>query len=652
MEASDEMPQTRKRHAKEMPAEHPKTKRRFMKEAPVDRSSEVICPTPEEMAKSETHTDLGESVKNMDGVGTRSQEALSPLADRLKLAKHGPTLIFDGICNLCNASMRWYYDRLCQKESVYFMWAQHDDTRPLLTELGISREDILSSWAYIEDEIVYRGSSAWFMAMRHLHKPWSLLSVLNLVPRKLRDGAYGCVARNRYTLLGSSDVCQRPEPQMRRNFLHSSASQSGESRKPQPALDETFPEQRRLLIVGCGFAGLYIARALASEFDVVVVDPKDYYEFTPGILRGFANPKHIPHLQTRFSQVFKDIPVSHVQGQVVSVDEHEAQVRLIGGEQHEHVITVPFHFLVMASGSQYAGGGLWKVTGAPGEESQVTLEGRNAGLAAALDELVQLQSRQGTVILVGAGLVGVELAAEIAHFLPGLKVVLADMAPSILPAMPEGARQYAHQWLVDHNVELRLGVALPKGGEAAALGVKGPSVVLGCAGIQMRNGFAEPLNCLNERGAIRVNHALQVLVNEPTAEDIDLMGPARARVSGSGRIFALGDCVSVDGAVSPIPKEVYPAEAMASIVVKNLRAGKTVQCLRTCPGILTELRLPLQAMTICSLGPNDAVFVASGKVIAKGRIATFMKATIESTKMSETRNEAWGNLVWSLVPHF
>eukprot|EP00747_Dinoflagellata_sp_TGD_P019827 gnl/TRDRNA2_/TRDRNA2_127435_c0_seq1.p1 gnl/TRDRNA2_/TRDRNA2_127435_c0~~gnl/TRDRNA2_/TRDRNA2_127435_c0_seq1.p1 ORF type:complete len:648 (+),score=110.77 gnl/TRDRNA2_/TRDRNA2_127435_c0_seq1:59-2002(+) len=595
---------------------------------------------------------MTETASAETGGTTGVPPALLALPDRLRLARRGPTLIFDGVCNLCNASMRWYYDRIqnSKKGDVYFMWAQHDDTRPLLTELGISRDDILSSWAYIEDEIVYRGSSAWFMAMQHLCQPWRLLSVLNLVPKTLREGAYGCVARNRYKLLGSSDVCQRPEPEMCKSFLHSSAPQ--DPRSEQPKADESFPEQRRLLVIGCGFAGLYIARALASEFDVVVVDPKDYYEFTPGILRGFANPKHIPHLQTRFSQVFKDIPVSHVQGQVVSVDEHEAQVRLIGGEQHEHVITVPFHFLVMASGSQYAGGGLWKVTGAPGEESQVTLEGRNAGLAAALDELVQLQSRQGTVILVGAGLVGVELAAEIAHFLPGLKVVLADMAPSILPAMPEGARQYAHQWLVDHNVELRLGVALPKGGEAAALGVKGPSVVLGCAGIQMRNGFAEPLNCLNERGAIRVNHALQVLVNEPTAEDIDLMGPARARVSGSGRIFALGDCVSVDGAVSPIPKEVYPAEAMASIVVKNLRAGKTVQCLRTCPGILTELRLPLQAMTICSLGPNDAVFVASGKVIAKGRIATFMKATIESTKMSETRNEAWGNLVWSLVPHF
>eukprot|EP00747_Dinoflagellata_sp_TGD_P019829 gnl/TRDRNA2_/TRDRNA2_127435_c0_seq3.p1 gnl/TRDRNA2_/TRDRNA2_127435_c0~~gnl/TRDRNA2_/TRDRNA2_127435_c0_seq3.p1 ORF type:complete len:649 (+),score=121.92 gnl/TRDRNA2_/TRDRNA2_127435_c0_seq3:59-2005(+) len=596
---------------------------------------------------------MTETASAETGGTTGVPPALLALPDRLRLARRGPTLIFDGVCNLCNASMRWYYDRIqnSKKGDVYFMWAQHDDTRPLLTELGISRDDILSSWAYIEDEIVYRGSSAWFMAMQHLCQPWRLLSVLNLVPKTLREGAYGCVARNRYKLLGSSDVCQRPEPEMCKSFLHSSAPQ--DPRSEQPKADESFPEQRRLLVIGCGFAGLYIARALASEFAVMIVDPKDYYEFTPGILRGFAEPKHLPNLQERFSDVFQDIPVVHVQGEVVSLDEQEAQVRLIGGEQNGYVVTVSYHFCVIASGSQYGGGGLWKVTGAPGEEDQVTLEGRKAKLAGMLDELVQLEKQKGTAICVGAGLVGVELAAEIAHFLPGLKVVLADMAPKILPNMPAGAREYAQQWLLDHNVELRLGTALPRdGGQAEALGIEGPSVVLGCAGIKMRNNFAAKLDCLDPRGAIRVNHALQVLTNDPDPDDVDRMGPARARVCGSGRIFALGDCVSVDGADPPVPKEVYPAEAMAGVVVNNLRAGKTVQCLRTCPGVLSELSRKMEGMTICSLGPDDAVFVAFGMVVATGRLASFMKGQIESTKMSETRNETWGNLVWSLVPHF
>ncbi len=32
--------------------------------------------------------------------------------EAISIAEAGPTLIFDGVCNLCNGAMHWYYDRI------------------------------------------------------------------------------------------------------------------------------------------------------------------------------------------------------------------------------------------------------------------------------------------------------------------------------------------------------------------------------------------------------------------------------------------------------------------------------------------------------------------------------------------------------------
>lgn len=572
--------------------------------------------------------------------------AWPPLKERFALATRGPTLIFDGVCNLCNQSMRWYYDRLGET-GVFFMWAQHEDTQVLLDSFGIHREDILTSWAYVEDGIVFRGSTAWFRALKHLRAPWKWLSNLDMMPETLREGAYGVVARNRYSALGKTEACQRPERGMKKRFLHPPVS--------KPAVEAPLPpvapgSKRRLLVVGCSFAGVQVVRALAAEFAVTVVEPKDYFEYTPGILRGLADEGHLPRIQMKLAEALERMDVQHIRGVVTRLGEFEAGVEV--ADEGTPPCTIAFDYAVVAAGSQYAGGGLWKVTGAPGEAPTCTLEGRRRQLAETRQQLVELREQQGCVVLVGAGLVGVEMAAELVHFFPGLRVVLADLAETVLPALPKKAREYAGRWLRRGGVELRLGVQLPREGVAEALGIEGPSLVLGCAGVKMSYGFLAPLDCCDGRGAVRVNRHLQVLANRPGEAEVAALGLERAQVCAAGRIFALGDCVAVEGADPPFGKDCYPAEAMAELVVANLRSAKTVQCLRTCPGILRELKTSLNSFTLCSLGPNDAVFVANGYTVATGFVAATMKQQIEDTKMGQLRQRFWGSLVWSLVPHW
>lgn len=406
---------------------------------------------------------------------------------------------------------------------------------------------------------------------------------------------------------------------------------------------ERVPGRRRLLVIGLGPAGLSVVRALAGEFEVVAVEPKDYYEFAPGILRGLADPSSLRALQVRLEDALAGYGVQRLRGRVLRLHADSAEVCLpstTGAAMgpSEGLVEVPFDYAVIASGSRYSSGGPWKASGAAGEDAAYTLEGRAAQLRNLHEALLDQRACGGAAVLVGAGLVGVELAAELAHFLPGLRVVLAGRAPTVLPDLPGEAQDYAADWLVAHGVELRLGLnePLPEGSEAQALGFEGPCMMLGCAGVRPCSQFAEALGCLDAQGAVLVNRALQL-------------------TSAPRHIFALGDCVRVEDVEPTFTKDTYPAEAMAEVVIDNLRrllAGEAADGCECAAPELREMPEALNQFTICSLGPDDAVFVANGAVRMTGWTAATAKSQVESTKMGQYRQELWGSLVWSLVPHW
>lgn len=52
-----------------------------------------------------------------------------------------------------------------------------------------------------------------------------------------------------------------------------------------------------------------------------------------------------------------------------------------------------------------------------------------------------------------------------------------------------------------------------------------------------------------------------------------------------------------------------------------------------------ELPTQLQEMTLCSLGPNDCIYVMNGGVVTTGWLAAQLKHQVEVTKMGEIRQE-------------
>jgi predicted DCC family thiol-disulfide oxidoreductase YuxK len=128
-----------------------------------------------------------------------------------------PTILFDGVCNLCNGSIQFILKR--DPEARFrFASLQSESGRRLVAENGLD-PDVLNSVILIEDGKVYRESAAALRIARHMSGAWKLLRVFVLIPRPIRDAAYRLIARNRYRWFGKSETCWLPTPELRARFL-------------------------------------------------------------------------------------------------------------------------------------------------------------------------------------------------------------------------------------------------------------------------------------------------------------------------------------------------------------------------------------------------------------------------------------------------
>ena len=126
-----------------------------------------------------------------------------------------PVVLFDGVCNLCNASINFLIDR---DPDAHFRFAplQSDVGQALVGRCGLEGED---SIVLVEDGRCYVRSTAALQIARRMSGAWPLLGALLVVPAPLRDVVYRLVAKNRYRWFGKQDTCRLPTPDLRSRFL-------------------------------------------------------------------------------------------------------------------------------------------------------------------------------------------------------------------------------------------------------------------------------------------------------------------------------------------------------------------------------------------------------------------------------------------------
>ena len=131
-------------------------------------------------------------------------------------------ILFDGVCNLCNAAVTFVIKR-DRNDRFRYASLQSAIGKQLLEERHIDPKQV-DSIVLIEPGVAYFiKSDAALEIADELGWPWKGLYIFNyILPVQLRNNLYDLIARNRYRWFGRKDQCMIPTPSLRSKFLDTS----------------------------------------------------------------------------------------------------------------------------------------------------------------------------------------------------------------------------------------------------------------------------------------------------------------------------------------------------------------------------------------------------------------------------------------------
>lgn len=329
-------------------------------------------------------------------------------------------------------------------------------------------------------------------------------------------------------------------------------------------MDSAWP---RVVIVGGGFGGLNLARALAKRrVRVTLIDRRNHHLFQPllyQVATAALNPSDIAIPIRRILRSQKNAEVVLAEARGVDL----AGKRLLLDEG-----SLAYDFLVVATGARhsYFGHNEWTPV-APGLKSigdAIEIRRRVLSAFEQAEREPDAAKREAwlTFVVVGAGPTGVELsgalceiarhalARDFRHINPAqAHVILLEGSPRVLPPYAPELSEKARQQL------LRLGVDVRTGQTVTAMDAESVSVgktripartVLWAAGV-MGSGFARKLGVpLDRAGRI------------PVQDDLT--------IAGHPQVFAIGDIASLVQGGVPVPGVAPAAVQQARHTAENI----------------------------------------------------------------------------------
>ena len=126
-------------------------------------------------------------------------------------------VLFDGVCNLCNASIQFIIARDRQGR-FKFASLQSPSGKTLLSRFQLDPQKLYSVILVLHEKVYDRSRAALEIA-RRLDGLWPLMYVFIIVPPFLRNFIYDWISRNRYRWFGVRQECMMPTPDMKARFL-------------------------------------------------------------------------------------------------------------------------------------------------------------------------------------------------------------------------------------------------------------------------------------------------------------------------------------------------------------------------------------------------------------------------------------------------
>lgn len=303
--------------------------------------------------------------------------------------------------------------------------------------------------------------------------------------------------------------------------------------------------KKRIVIIGAGFAGLKLARKLSgSPYQVVVIDKQNFHQFQPLFYQVAASGIEPSSISFPVRKIFQTHSNLHFRNtELLSVDTDNQFVITRAGEIH-------YDYLVLANGvnTNYFGSHNLEKSSLPMKSTAEAINLRNRILSsfekANLTEDQEEQARLMSVVIVGGGPTGVELAGAIAemrrYVLPKdypeldfskMKIRLYEASPRILNGMSDNAGKKALKFLDKLGVEVHLNTRIDDYEDDKVTLSNGQMLyarnLIWTAGVsgQQTKGLARELYVRGNRIAVdEFNH-----------------------VKGYENVFAIGDACYLDG---------------------------------------------------------------------------------------------------------
>ena len=136
----------------------------------------------------------------------------------IELPKNKALIVFDGICNLCNASVQLVIKN--DKKNIFlFAPLQGQTAKDIISNYNIDTSKVDSILLYIPEKGLFLKSTAALKIAYSLGFAWNLLSFFIIIPVFIRDWIYDLIAKNRYKWFGKKETCMVPTEELKSKFL-------------------------------------------------------------------------------------------------------------------------------------------------------------------------------------------------------------------------------------------------------------------------------------------------------------------------------------------------------------------------------------------------------------------------------------------------
>jgi NADH dehydrogenase len=332
---------------------------------------------------------------------------------------------------------------------------------------------------------------------------------------------------------------------------------------------------RRLLILGGGFGGLDVARAVGRSraargyWDTLLIDKENFFQFNPLLPAVAVGAVETRHIVYPLRAMARHRHIRFQKNKVIAIDLARREVRL-----HNELVE-PFEALVLAVGSET------NHYGVPGAAEHtrpfktivdaMTLRARVVELFEMAEQAESREQRRRLLsfVIIGGGVTGVEVAAELMEMaretlLPKYPSLhRSDVTVTVLEAgervvstaRPEHSA-YVLRFLERHGVTVRLNAPVvrvePRRVHLADGGAVEGFTLVWTAGVQPPAVVRELPLLHSEDGRVRVDDHLRAL--EPSGRPLD-------------HVFVIGDCgAAADGQGGYFPRLAQAAVATGRYV--------------------------------------------------------------------------------------